>query len=222
MVRGSISIAFEDDSGKRYEYRFLLVGGFAFKALIDFVYSQDLDDMERFYAGAKNDLGWVHRLKLVYEADPAKATLQGHAVTVFPPAASPTIDLKLGTHPHYRILSFPLDSPPSLAELLAQASALNLGLHQSVFLIEPEGTTVRLDSQERWLDVGWPRSKKVFGEGKRAGDWQAAAFHVGKLPSTLLLPPSSSEGSTAPLFSPAPSDVDLLTSKLSGARLGCE
>ncbi|GAA6020495.1 hypothetical protein JCM10207_000022 [Rhodosporidiobolus poonsookiae] len=141
---------------------------------------------------------------------------------IFPPQKvdPSTVQPRLRTRPHYQVFSFPRDSPPALADVLAQAIALNLGLHQGVFLVEPDGTTVELDSQERWLAVGWSRAKKVFGEGKRAGDWQAAAFHVGQLPSTLLLAPSSSEGSTAPLFSPTPSDVDLLTSKLSGAHLG--
>ncbi|GAA5991393.1 hypothetical protein JCM11641_004617 [Rhodosporidiobolus odoratus] len=111
------------------------------------------------------------------------------------------IDIKVGAHPYYHVISFPAAAPPSLHDCLQQArSAMGVpdtAALSELYLVETrDGGLVRIANEANWIRVGWPRATKVFKEGRAEGDWQAATFQLGA--SSLPTYTSSSSSSLAP------------------------
>ncbi|GAA5989487.1 hypothetical protein JCM11641_007317 [Rhodosporidiobolus odoratus] len=128
------------------------------------------------------------------------------------------VDIKIGVHPLYHLVSFPNASPPSLKTVSAEAMKLDLlaarlenGAKQ-LHLLDEDGTFVKITDDAVWKRVGWRRALKVFDEALKENDWSAATFHVGP-----LCPRSLSRGSPATqsiLSSPPYEVVEILKDAL--------
>ncbi|GAA5917603.1 hypothetical protein JCM6882_004870 [Rhodosporidiobolus microsporus] len=112
-----------------------------------------------------------------------------------------------------RLLHYDARSGPSLATVENDALVLfssdlvdSEGTRPALQLADEDGSVLEMVDEEHWETVGWPVSVKTFRDGEKNGKWAAATFFLavkGQPTSSAPIAPSTSIGSTTPLFSPA-------------------
>ncbi|GAA6020480.1 hypothetical protein JCM10207_000016 [Rhodosporidiobolus poonsookiae] len=98
------------------------------------------------------------------------------------------IDVQVGVHPTYHLLTFSKVRPPRLVDVYAAAAKLSLaaastenGGTKQLHMLADNGAFTKLDTEDAWKKIGWTRAVKVFEEAKAKDDWAAAPFHLGPL-----------------------------------------
>ncbi|GAA5917229.1 hypothetical protein JCM6882_005533 [Rhodosporidiobolus microsporus] len=113
--------------------------------------------------------------------------------------AEDNVDIKVGIHPSYHILSFPSSSPPSLLDVVSRAQDVVQASEGAAFelhLVEPGGALVKLATEEEWGRAGWARAKATFSTARARGTWEAETFQlvVQTLPSYDAAAATPAEG----------------------------